>query len=54
MPNIESVTITPSIVFCGNALLISVSVTDPLTWLLDSEENFLTDSNGSFLLEGGD
>lgn len=53
MPSIDSVTITPSTVFCGSQFVISVSVTDPFIWLLENSENFLIDSENVYLLEGG-
>lgn len=51
MPSIGSVTITPSIVYCGAQFVISVAVTDPYTWLLENSDNFLVDTNGVYLLE---
>lgn len=50
MPNIDSITMTPSTVFCGHQFVISVVVTDPLTWLLESSDAFLIDSNDEFLV----
>ena len=54
MPQIDNVVLTPSIVYCGSQFVISVAITDPFTWLLDQSEIFLTDSDGVYLLEGGD
>lgn len=54
MPTIDNVTLTPSVVYTGSQFVISVTVTDPFTWLLDQSEIFLTDSDGVYLLEGGD
>lgn len=53
MPTIDNVTLTPSVVYTGSQFVISVTVTDPFTWLLEQNEIFLIDSEDVFLLEGG-
>lgn len=53
MPSIDSVSLSPSIVFTGSQFVISVAITDPFAWLLDQSEIFLIDSENVFLLEGG-
>lgn len=48
--NITSAQVAPNPVYTGGSVYVSVEVADPNIWLLDSNENFLIDSNGAYLL----
>lgn len=48
--NITDTIITPNPVYTGSSIYISVAISDPETWLLDNQENFLVDTSGAYIL----
>lgn len=47
---ITEVSVAPNTVYTGGSFVISIAVEDPQVWLTDSNDLFLTDSSGVFLL----
>ena len=48
--NIASATIAPNPVKVGSSVYIGVEIDEPETWLVESQELFLTTKTGEFLL----
>ena len=48
--NITAASVIPNVVNTGGSFIVSVEVVDPNIWLIDSQELFMTDSTGAYLL----